>query len=153
MTPEEAVKVATLVADLWPGTTLDGTRKAFYANSLTVIPTSDLAVKAVNKLFVTERFQPTPGQVIDQALALDDFSALEWQRITQTAIELQARQPASSQVDHRAVLIVRRLCGGISQLPVTNWQQMDRLRSKFITEYTEIQRNDYNEETNRELGA
>jgi hypothetical protein len=153
VTPEEAVKVASLVADLWPATTLEATRKAFYANSLTVIPTSDLAIKAVNKLFVTERFQPTPGQIIDHALALDDLSALEWQRITQTAIELQGRQPASTQVDHRAVLVVRRLCGGIAQLPVSNWQQMDRLRSKFITEYTAIQRDDYNEETRLELGT
>lgn len=153
MTPEDAVRVATLVGELWPATQLDATRKAFYANALTIIPTADLAIKAVNKLFVTERFQPTPGQIIDDALALDDLSALEWQRITQTAIELQSRQPATVQIDHRAVLVVRRLCGGVAQLPVDNWQQMDRLRSKFISEFTTVQRNDHHEEAQRELGT
>jgi len=150
--PEEAVKAATLIGQLWPANNLDGTRKAFYATALTAIPTFDMAVKAINELFITEPFQPTPGQIIDKALALDELAAVEWQRITQAATELQSRRPTSVTVDHRASAIVQRMCGGIGQLPVSDWRQMDRLRTKFIADYTNLQRSEHTKEPQHELG-
>ncbi len=154
MTPEEAVKVASLVGELWPATPLDGTRKAFYANALTSIPVIDMAIKAVHELFVTERFQPTPGEVIDLALGVNEQAALEWQRAAQAATELQSRVPTSTAVDATTSAILRRLCGGIGSLPISDWRQMDRMRTKFIDEYTVVTRRNYHKEsTQRELGT
>jgi hypothetical protein len=140
VSPEEAVKVTSLVAELWPQTDLGGTRKAFFANALTGIPSLDDAVRAVHSLFTTERFQPTPAQIIDTAVSMDKESAREWQAIVQAASEIQARRPTTAEVDPKSSGIVWRLCGGLSNLPLTDWRQMDMLRSRFVSEYSAIKR-------------
>lgn len=153
MTPQEAVRVATLIGELWPNTALDNTRKAFYANALTVIPASEMAVKAVHDLFVTERFQPTPGQVIDLALGLDDRASFEWQRCVMAATEMQGRRPISGTLEAGTAAIIHRLCGGIASLPVDDWRQLDRIRTRFVQEYIAAQREQYKEQgRNNELG-
>lgn len=153
MTPEEAVNAASLIGELWPSTPMEGTRKAFYANSLTAIPTMAAAVRAINALFVTERFQPPPGAVLDKALDLTGDASVEWQRIVQAATETQARSPVSIALQPSSLHILYRLCGGLTGLPLQDWNKMDRLRTQFITEHVEIHRSAIQKGSSHELPA
>lgn len=153
MTPEEAVQAANLVAELWPASPLDGTRKAFYANALTAIPTSTQAMQAINRLFITERFQPPPGAVIDLALGLDALADAEWRLILQAATETQSRSPVTIGLDPDGLRIVHRLSGGLVGLPLQDWHRLDRIRNQFIAEFVELRRTAQQKASNHELNS
>lgn len=140
MTPEEAVKVAGLIADLWPRPELTGRRLAFYATALTGIPTMDAGVRAVNDLFVSERFQPTPGDVIDSALDVDGSADDQWQRVVAAASDIAARRKVGVMPDPVALAVVRRLCGSLSDVPVQYRGDREKVRAEFLPAYRKAAR-------------
>ncbi len=140
MTPEEAVKVAALVADLWPRPELTGRRLAFFATALTGIPTMDAGVRAVNDLFVSERWQPTPGDVIDAALDVDGAADDQWQLVVAAASDIAHRRAVGSMPDKVAMGVVRRLCGSLSDVPVALVREREKMRVEFLPAYKKAAR-------------
>jgi hypothetical protein len=141
VTPEEAVKVASLIGELWPQADMTGTRKTFYANALTTIDRPDAAIRAVNQLFVTQRWQPTPADVIDLAIGSRSQADQQWRAIVDSASQAQSRTPITGPTPDRvASRIVYELCGGLQGVPVDDMRQLDRLRDRFINTYTEKRR-------------
>lgn len=140
MTPEEAVQVATLVGKLWPRPDLGGERLAFYATALTGIPDHAAAVRAVNQLFVRERFQPVPADVIDLALDLDGRAEREWRVVVAAANDMGHRRQVGRQPDDTAKQVIWDLCGGLADVPVDNGIQLDKMRDKFVAAYRDKER-------------
>ena len=64
MTPAEAVECARLITDLWPHPPTTDVRLTLLASALEAIPSRADAARAINDLFYTERFQPTPAEII-----------------------------------------------------------------------------------------
>lgn len=140
MTPEEAVQVASLVAKLWPRPDLAGERLAFYATALTAVPHHADAVRAVNQLFVRERFQPVPADVIDLALDLDGKAEREWRVVVAAANDVGHRRQVGRQPDDTAKRVLSVIAGGLADVPVDNAIQMDKMRDRFVTAYRDSER-------------
>lgn len=140
MTPEEAVQVAGLVAKLWPRPDLTGERLAFYATALTGIPSHDAAVRAVNSLFIRERFQPVPADIIDLSLDLDGKAEREWRVVVAAANDMAHRRAVGRHPDDTAKSVLWSLCGGLSDVPVENASGLDRMRDKFVAAYRDRER-------------
>jgi hypothetical protein len=156
MTPEEAVKVVELIAQLWPTPSLKDERMVFYVSALTVIPDSNRAIRVVNDLFITERWQPTPGDVIDRALLFGDAALREWQKIIQSATDAQHRRSVNVALDPLAAATLRHVCGGLLDVPLERGSQLDRIRERFISEYVDRLRQSTSRkaiEGKRELGT
>lgn len=135
MTPEEALQVAGLVAELWPKPELSGRRLAFYATALTDIPDLDRAVRAVNQLFVNERWQPVPGAIIDVALDVDSESQRQWQLVLAAASDVQGRRQVGAMPSPVALAVVRRLCGSLADVPVEHGYRLDKVRADFLSAF------------------
>ena len=81
MTPAEAVECARLITDLWPHPPTTDVRLTLLASALEAIPSRADAARAINDLFYTERFQPTPAEIIERALGLSGIMDSEWRSI------------------------------------------------------------------------
>ncbi len=127
--------MAELVGQLWPSPSLNGERLAFYASALTVIPESGAAIRTVNDLFVTERWQPTPGDVIDRAMRLDAEALREWHKIAIGASDAQHRRPVQVALDPLAAAALRQVCGSLIDVPLERGPRLDKVRERFIAEY------------------
>jgi hypothetical protein len=140
MTNEEAVEVAQLVAKLWPSPGMDGVRCTFYARALTVIPNHVDAINAVSQLFVDERFQPTPGQVIDRALCGSaSVGAIAWESLLARATEIHAGRQVNGGLDV-ATMDALRAAGmsvGAIAKALDQRKALDQLRTRFLTGYRE----------------
>ena len=140
MTPEEAVKVAALVAELWPRPELTGRRLAFFATALTGVPTLDAGIRAVNELFISERWQPTPGDVIDAALDVDGAADDQWQLVVAASSDIAHRRSVGVMPDRIAMNVVRRLCGSLSDVPVALVREREKTRVEFLPAYRKAAR-------------
>lgn len=149
MTPEEAARLAATVRDLWPNPAMGDVRLAFYANALAQIPSFEDGLRAVNALFIVERFSPTPGQVIDRALGLSDRAEREWRTLCEAAQDALGGRPvprAISQEIAAARAVLRDLVpGGVYDLPLEDHRRLDRLHAQFVDRRVEDLRGDLNE--------
>lgn len=135
MNSNDSLEVTELVAELWPGTPLRGMRATVYAAALCAIPDKAAATSAVLDLAVTERFQPTSGEVIDRAMGLTDRAEAEWQRLVATATDLKAGRPTdASAVDSMARRVLARRWRVID-LPIDDDRRLDRCRAWFVDAY------------------
>lgn len=138
----EAVQVANVVAELWPSPPMTDTRRAFYAKALTAIPDQVGALRAVEALFVSSKFQPTPGDVLDRALDLHPQALRAWDRIVAAARELQARRPADGG-GHPGMTAIQalRLAGyRLAELPVNHAGALHKAHQAFVEHYVELGR-------------
>lgn len=134
MNNEEALEVAQLVAKLWPSPGMDGVRCTFYARALTAIPEHIDAVNAVSRLFLTERFQPTPGEVIEAALDLGPEAVEAWEALRQAARLLASRTPGAHPPP-QAVAALRAAGWKLGDLPVDDNWRMEKIRQAFHQAY------------------
>ena len=130
----EATKVAKIVGELWPTPPMTDMREAFYATAISDIPTFDQAVEGVNALFVTERFQPTPGEVIDAALNLGSRAVEAWEAL-RTAASLHAQRLPVGEVPRAASAALRASGWALRDMPVDNLWQMEKIRQAFHRTY------------------
>ena len=143
MTNEEALEVAQLVAKLWPSPVMDGVRCAFYARALAVIPDHHAAVSAVSTLFVDERFQPTPGQVIDRALCGSaSAGAVAWEHLLARATEIHAGRAVDGHLDVAAMDALRSAGMSVGHIAksLDQHRALDQLRTRFLTGYRDSMR-------------
>jgi hypothetical protein len=143
MTNEEALEVAQLVAKLWPSPAMDGVRCTFYARALTVIPEHVGAINAVSELFVDERFQPTPGQVIDRALCgSTSAGAIAWESLLARATEIHAGRPVASLLDVATMDALRSAGMSVGHIAkaLDQHRTLDNLRTRFLTGYRDSMR-------------
>jgi|JI10StandDraft_1071094.scaffolds.fasta_scaffold329635_2 hypothetical protein len=143
MNDKEAVEVAQLVAKLWPSPGMDGVRCTFYARALTVVPDHVSAIEAVSRLFVDERFQPTPGQVIDAALGdLTSLGATGWEAIVGRAAEIAGGRPVDAPLSTELMTALRAssLTVGMVGQSLNNDKQLSALRRRFLTGYRDTKR-------------
>lgn len=108
---------------------------AFFATALTGIPTVEAGVRAVNDLFVSERFQPTPGDVIDAALNVQGDADEQWQLVVAAASDIGHRRSVGAMPNKLAIGVVRRLCGALSDVPVQHRGDRERVRLEFLPAY------------------
>lgn len=135
----EAVQVANVVAELWPSPPMTDTRRAFYAKALTAIPDQAAALRAVEALFVSSKFQPTPGDVLDQALDLHLKALQAWDRIVAAARELQARRPVDESCNPGlgAIQALRSAGYRLKELPVNHAGALHKAHQAFVEHYVE----------------
>lgn len=133
----EAVQVAGVVAELWPNPPMTDTRRAFYAKALTAIPGQSAALRAVESLFVSSRFQPTPGDVIDLALGLRDDALHAWDRIVAAARDQQARRAVQVAPDGDAMVALRQAGYRLADLPVNHAGALHKAHQAFLERHVE----------------
>lgn len=142
MTNEEALEVSALIAELWPTPVMTGVRQAFYARSLAVIGDQRAAMDAVAALFVDERFQPAPGDIIDAALGVATGGADAWELIVAYAGELAAgRRPVIELPEpvRRAMSASGARFGAVHAAAGNN-RQTEALRTAFLAAYRDVMR-------------
>lgn len=135
MTNEEALEVSALVAELWPTPVMTGVRQAFFARSLTVIGAQRRAMDAVAKLFVDARFQPTPGDIIDAALGVDDGVVAGWLTIIDVANELGAGRRPLVQLEPTARQAMAGASLTFGQIAAADDRGRESLRRRFVEAY------------------
>lgn len=134
MNETEAAKIVGIIAQLWPTPPMNDTRAAFFAAALTVIPGFEQAVKAVDGLFLTEHFQPTPAAVIDASAGSHRASMEAWNALVAAAVDVAARRRPDP-LDQRTSRALRATGRRLVDLPVNNPSALDRCREKFCAEY------------------
>lgn len=139
MDDEAAVQIVGTIAELWPNPPMGDMARVFYAKALTAIPEPRDALRAVERLFVSEPFRPPPGAVIDRALGLDARAQTEWERLVSAATEVQARRPLpDTSLKARQALAA---CGyRTNTLPVEHQGALHKARGQFVEQYVRIVR-------------
>lgn len=136
MLDTEAVKLATTIAELWPYPVMGDVRRTFYAKALgAAISSFEDGLRAVDALFLTERYAPTPGDVIDRALGIPQMLDREWTEILRLGADAQARRPIedSSRLPAEGMQVFRQvLPGALHALPLENAVQLDRYRQQYV---------------------
>ncbi len=143
MNETEAMEAVALVSRLWPTPAMDEVRGAFYARALSVIPGRDDAIRAVSELFVDERFQPTPGQVIDRALCgSTSAGAIAWESLLARATEIHAGRPVASLLDVATMDALRSAGMSVGHIAkaLDQHRALDQLRTRFLTGYRDSMR-------------
>lgn len=142
MNESEALEVTRLVAELWPNPPMTGVRQAFYARSLTVIGSQAAAMDAVSQLFVDERFQPAPGDIIDAALGVATGGQDAWELIVAYAGELQGGRRPTIELPEpvRRAMSASGARFGAVQAVAGNHRQTEALRTAFLTAYRDVMR-------------
>ena len=130
MTEQEATKIAMLVGDLWPNTPMGRTRASFFAAAIMHIPEFADAARAVNRLFLDERFAPTPGQIIDLVDGTERAALAAWNRVASGDLALSTHED-------RAVL--RAVGYTHSTLPPSE-RDRERTRTAFMSAYRDQER-------------
>lgn len=140
MNTRDAVEIAELVAELWPHPAMSDTRATFFAKALQVIPDKVDAIRVVESLFVSDRRQPAPGDIIDRALGSDVCAEQQWGSIVAIAqSRAEGRSTEGIEVTPAARAALR--AAGLSwRLPLDNSYQLDRARSRFTAAFTEAAR-------------
>jgi hypothetical protein len=142
MNEAEAMEAVALVSRLWPSPPLDDVRGGFYARALTVIGSQRAAMDAISELFVDERFQPAPGDIIDRALGVATGAPDAWELIVAYARELDAgRQPDVALPDpvHAAMVAAGARLGQVRKV-MDRPRDLDALRDRFVTAYRDTMR-------------
>ena len=128
MTPAEAVECARLITDLWPHPPTTDVRLTLLASALEAIPSRADAARAINDLFYTERFQPTPAEIIERALGLSGIMDSEWRSIL-------ARLAGSENTPSQGAIAALRAAGSsLSGLRGTTEQHMDTVHRRWEAE-------------------
>jgi hypothetical protein len=154
MKDAEATQVTMVIGELWPKPPMSEVRATFYAAALSSIPTIEIAMKAVNKLFLRERFQPTAGDVIDICLALEPLAIGAWEQIVTSAALVASREPLGDNHPTPEALTALRSSGRtLGDLPVNDSWAMERIRTKFLDTYRETQRDKLIDNPQKELTA
>lgn len=131
----EAVKLATTVADLWPHPPMSDMRRTFYAKALgAAIPTFEDGLRAVDALFLTERYAPTPGDVIDRALSIGPSLDREWTELMCMATAMQSRASyEASSLGPEALRMLRVIIpGGFLSVPLHDQHSLERYRAQYV---------------------
>lgn len=139
----EAVQVANVVAELWPSPTMTDTRRAFYAKALAAIPDQAAALRAVEALFVSSKFQPTPGDVLDRALDLHPEALRAWDRVVTAAREQQARRSVAEGGSNPGLTALRALRSAgyrLADLPVNHAGALHKAHQAFLHHYVDQRR-------------
>lgn len=142
MNESEALEVTRLVSELWPNPAMTGVRQAFYARALVVIGSQAAAMDAVAALFVDERFQPAPGDIIDAALGVATGGQDAWELIVAYAAELQGgRRPTIELPEpvRRAMSASGARFGAVHAASGNN-RQTEALRTAFLAAYRDTMR-------------
>lgn len=128
MTPAEAVECARLITDLWPHPPTTDVRLTLLASALEAIPSRADAARAINDLFYTERFQPTPAEIIERALGLSGIMDSEWRSIL-------ARLAGSEVTPSQGAIAALRAAGSsLSGLRGATEQHMDTVHRRWEAE-------------------
>lgn len=133
----EAVQVANVVAELWPTPPMTDTRRAFYAKALTAIDDQRNALRAVEALFVSSKFQPTPGDVIDHALDLHGRALQSWNRVVTCALDTQAGRSAGDGPGLTAMAALRKAGYRLADLPVNHAGALHKAHRAFVERFVE----------------
>jgi len=150
MRDEEALELATLVGELWPGTPLTGIRREMYARALRSVPEQAAALRAIDYLFAVERWQPPPAAIVDRATGMDEALAGAWRGVVDAAIAMQAGRALEPETrPGPQPLAALRHCGfTLRDLPVNDAWRLDKVRTRFA----ERLRSMMHEEATRALG-
>lgn len=125
MTPAEAVECARLITDLWPHPPTTDVRLTLLASALEAIPSRADAARAINDLFYTERFQPTPAEIIERSLGLSRIMDREWRSIL---ARLAGSEVTPSQ---EAVTALRAAGSSLAGLRGATEQQVDVIHRRW----------------------
>ena len=139
MDDDEATRVAAMIGELWPNPPMGEMRITMYAMALGVIPTMTEAVKAVNRLFLDEQYQPTPGQVID-ACGGTEGGVAAWMRVLRGAEAVQSRRPMPPDLTGDDLEPLRTVGQTLNTLPTNNGYQVEKLRKEYLTAYRDRSR-------------
>lgn len=143
MNESEALEVVQLVGELWPNPPMTGVRRAFYARALVVIGSQPAAIDAVSALFVDERFQPAPGDIIDRALGVACAALDAWELIVAHSGELAAgRQPDVIELPEPVRLAMNAAGARFGQVrqALDRSRELQALRDRFVVAYRDTMR-------------
>lgn len=134
MDDDQAVQVADMVLELWPSPPMSDVARAFYAKALSIIPEQRDALRAVEALFVSERFRPPPGDVLDRALGLEGQAQEQWERLVSAANEVQAKRPTPATLFEARQALAS--CGyRLATLPLQHQGALHKARGAFVAAY------------------
>lgn len=142
MNHDEALEVAQLVAELWPNPPMNGVRQAFYARALVVIGAQAAALDAVAALFLDERFQPAPGEVIDRALNVASGALDAWELLHIAAAEVAAGRATTMSWPEPVRQAMAASGARVAAIAgaVNNQRELQRLRDRFLDAYRDTMR-------------
>jgi hypothetical protein len=152
MDDHTAATVVDTIVELWPSPPMTDTARVFYAKALTVIPEPVEALRAVERLFVAERFRPPPGDVIDRALGLEARAQVEWDRLVAAANEQQARRPPP-ETSLKARQALAAVGYRLQTLPTGHLGALHKARGAFVERYGRMVREDAAAAALGDLGA